>query len=406
MTTAATAGWHPEELVYCSNVHPGDNLQTIIRTLHDFIAAVGQHRHVAWAGTGLWICYDVAAQLSRDAAARARFRTALDDAGVRLFTLNGFPYGNFHAAAVKAQVYHPDWSEPARKVYTLQLAEILAASMPAEMGEGTISTLPLGHKPDWSAEKQAAALQQLCELAAALAALKLRSGRSIRLCLEMEPGCVLESTAEAVELFSAALPAAAAHHGVALDCIHAHLGLCYDVCHQAVMFEDIPQSLTALLNAGIVIGKIQISNALEAAQPNAGGVRKLLGDFTEPKYLHQVRCCDGDGRLHGVMDLPDALQSNQFPNHRPWRIHFHVPVQSHRLYTGQLGTTQTAIAAVLDFLRDNADNMHPHLEVETYTWRVLPESLRPKGDAQLVESLARELQWLQHELDTRGLLNT
>lgn len=406
MTTAATAGWRPEELVYCSNVHPGDDLRTIIRNFHDFIAEVGKQRHVAWAGTGLWLNRVVAAQLNGEAAALARFQAALHDAGVRLFTLNGFPYGDFHAGSVKAQVYRPDWAEPARKVYTLQLAEILAACLPAEMAEGTISTLPLGYKPDWSAAKQDSALRQLCELAAALAALKERSGRAIRVCLEMEPGCVLESTEEAVALFSAALPAAAARHGVAMDCIHAHLGICYDVCHQAVMFEDVRLSLAALRHAGIVIGKIQISSALEAARPDAPEVRKLLGDFAEPKYLHQVRCRDGEGRRHDVMDLPEALHSDQFPKHHPWRIHFHVPVQSRQLYTGELGTTQSAIAEALDFLRDNAADLHPHLEVETYTWRVLPESLRPNDDAQLVDGLKLELQWLQNELATRGLLST
>ena len=406
MTTALTAGWRQEELVYCSNVHPGDDLQTVIRNMHSFIAGVGRQRHLLWSGTGLWLCHDVVEQLSGDVLALARFQTALIDTGVRLFTLNGFPYGDFHADSVKARVYRPDWSEPARKVYTLQLAEILAACMPAEMVEGTISVLPLGYKPDWSAAKQNIALQHLCEVATVLAELKQRSGRSIRVCLEMEPGCVLESTIEAIALFSVSLPEAAARHGVPMDCIHAHLGICYDVCHQAVMFEDIRRSLDALRHAGIVIGKIQISNALEIAQPDVHEVRKLLGEFVEPRYLHQVRCRDEEGRLHGVMDLPEALQNNQFPKGHPWRIHFHVPLQSRQLYAGELGTTQKAIGEVLDFLRDNAADMHPHLEVETYTWRVLPESLRPNGDSQLVDSLKLELQWLQNELATRGLLST
>jgi sugar phosphate isomerase/epimerase len=406
MTTAPMAGWRQEELVYCSNVHPGGDLKTIIRNLHHFIAGVGRQRHISWAGAGLWLCHDVAEQLNGEVPALVRFQAALNDTGVRLFTLNGFHYGNFHADSVKAQVYRPDWSEPARKVYTLQLAAILAACMPAEITEGTISVLPIGYKPDWSPAKQDIALQHLCELAVVLAELKERSGRSIRVCLEMEPGCVLESTTEAVTLFSDSLPAAAARHGVAMDCIHAHLGICYDVCHQAVMFEDIRRSLSALRNAGIVIGKMQISNALEVAQPDAHEVRKLLGDFAEPRYLHQVRCRDDEGNLYGVMDLPEALQSDQLSRHHPWRIHFHVPLQSRQLYAGELGTTQKAIGEVLDFLRDNAADMHPHLEVETYTWRVLPESLRPEGDARLVESLKRELQWLQDELATRGLLST
>jgi hypothetical protein len=274
------------------------------------------------------------------------------------------------------------------------------------MPEGTISVLPLGYRPDWSSARQDAALRHLCELAAALATLKRRSGRSIRVCLEMEPGCVLESAMDAVALFDSELPAAVARNDISMDCVHAHLGICYDVCHQAVMFEDIPQSLDALRRAGIVVGKIQISNALEAAQPDAAGVRTLLRDFAEPRYLHQVRCRDKEGRLHGVMDLPEALNNDRFPGNCPWRIHFHVPLESGCLHAGKLGTTQTAVGEVLDYLRNNAADMHPHLEVETYTWGVLPEALRPSGNAQLVERLTLELQWLQDELAARGLLDT
>lgn len=401
-----TSGWHPEELVYCSNVHPGDDLESVIATLHRFTGAVGRERGVAWSGSGLWLSRSVAAELSNDATARQRFRTALSGAAVRLFTLNGFPYGDFHASAVKAEVYQPDWSDPARQAYTLQLAGILADQMHDEISEGTISTLPLGYRPEWSASKQERALQQLCETAAALAGLKQRSGRSIRLCLEMEPGCVVEATHEMVELFTTTLPAAAAHHSVAMESIHAHLGVCYDVCHQAVMFEAIGPSLAALHNAGIVIGKIQISSALEAARPADAEVHKLLEEFAEPRYLHQVRSRDDDGKLHAVMDLPEALHSNSFPDNQPWRIHFHVPIQSRQLHSSELTTTQSAIGEVLDFLQEHRDEIHPHLEVETYTWQVLPEALRPRDDNQLITGLKLELQWLEEELAARGLLRT
>jgi hypothetical protein len=333
-----------------------------------------------------------------------RFRAALDDAGVRLFTLNGFPYGDFHAAAVKARVYRPDWADPARADYTLRLAEILAACLPDETAEGTVSTLPLGYKPDWTVAKHDAALGHLCELAAALAALKECSGRAVRICLEMEPGCVLETTSQVMTLFVDELPAAAARRGVAAEHLAAHLGVCFDVCHQAVMFEDIGQSLTALCDAGVAVGKIQVSSALAAAAPGDSAVREVLTGFAEPKYLHQVRCRDAAGTLHGVMDLPKALHDQSFPAAWPWRIHFHVPVQSRALCTGLLDTTQASIGAALDFLRDHPARVHPHLEVETYTWRVLPEGLRPRDDGQLVTGLTLELQWLQNELSMRGLL--
>lgn len=396
-------GWRPEELVYCSNVHPGADLQSVIATLHGFVGAVGKARGVSSSGAGLWLSSSVAAELSSDAAALNRFQNALRDTVVQLFTLNGFPYGDFHASAVKAAVYQPDWSEPARQNYTLQLAEILAACIDDETAEGTISTLPLGYRPAWSAARHERALQQLCTTAAALAELKQRSGRAIRLCLEMEPGCVVEATDEMVELFTTALPAAAKRHGISMDSINAHLGVCYDVCHQAVMFEDIRASLTALHNAGIVIGKIQISSALEATRPADAGVRQLLETFAEPRYLHQVRSRDEAGQLHALMDLPEALHSSRFPSNQPWRIHFHVPIQSQQLHSAELTTTQAAIAEVLDFLQEHRD-LHPHMEVETYTWQVLPDALRPKNDRELITGLKLELQWLEEALAARGLL--
>lgn len=400
---SAADGWRPGELVYCGNVHAGDDLDAVLYSLRHFVAPVGRARGLEGAGTGLWLNNAVATRLDASAAELARFRAALDASGVRLFTLNGFPYGDFHARAVKAAVYRPDWAEPARKTYTLQLARILAACLPADQAEGSISTLPLGFQPDWSPARQEAALDQLCEVAAELAQLAEGSGRHIRLCLEMEPGCVLEATSQVLELFSVQLPAAADRQGIPRALLERHLGICYDVCHQAVMFEDIPASLQALDAAGIVIGKIQVSSALEAATPGDDATRALLVGFAETRYLHQVRCRDRQGRVWGLMDLPEALADATFPR-EPWRIHFHVPVQSRALFSGELGTTQAAIGQVLDFLAAHRDRVHPHLEVETYTWQVLPQALRPADDAQLIDGLARELHWLQQQLDSRGLL--
>lgn len=400
---SAAPGWRPEELVYCSNVHPGDDLDTVIQGLTRFIAPVGRARGLSRCGTGLWLSHAVATTLATQPAERQRFRTALDQAGVSLFTLNGFPYGDFHARAVKAAVYRPDWSEPERGIYTLQLAEILAECLPEDQAEGTISTLPLGFAPDWNDERREAALRQLCETARALAQLRERSGRSIRVCLEMEPGCVLESTDQLLALFTEALPAAADRDGIPRGHLQQHLGICYDVCHQAVMFEDICASLHRLQDAGIILGKIQVSSALEATHPASDEVRAHLNAFAEPRYLHQVRSRDPMGFLQAAMDLPEALEDAAF-SREPWRVHFHVPIQTDSLFTGALGTTRHAIGEVLDFLHAHRGEIRPHLEVETYTWQVLPEALRPRDDAQLIHGLAAELQWLQEELRRRELL--
>jgi sugar phosphate isomerase/epimerase len=386
------------ELAYCSNVHPGETLAEVEGVLARYLAAVRQARGLPVQAAGLWLAADAARSLAADARALTAFRTHLDQAGITLHTLNGFPYGGFHAQRVKEKVYRPDWSEPARLDYTLALARVLAACLPEEAAEGSLSTLPLGDREGWDAARQQQALARLCRLTQALAELEDETGRRVRVCLEMEPGCVLERTQEAIDLFTRDLPAAAKAHGVPAQALTRHLGVCYDVCHQAVMHEDPGESLAALGRAGITVGKIQVSSALEVPEP----AHAPLAPFAEPRYLHQVRSRAADGRLLGCADLPEAL-AGAVPTERPWRVHFHLPLQADGLAHGRLATTRGAMDQVLAFLAQHPE-VHPHLEVETYTWQVLPPDLRPTDDASLVRGIGEELTWLEGRLDRHGLL--
>jgi sugar phosphate isomerase/epimerase len=338
----------------------------------------------------------------RASAVRVAFRESLAANGLNLFTLNGFPYGDFHAAVVKQQVYQPDWADPRRLQYTHDLARLLAECLPAGQGEGTISTLPLGFKPDWTEARQQQALTALCRLVVSLAELRERGGRNIRVCLEPEPGCVIESTDEALRLFVDELPLQARRLGIPAELLDHHLGVCFDVCHQAVMFEDPAVALTRLQQAGIAIGKIQLSSALAVTRPDGVTARAALAEFAEPKYLHQARTRMADGGLRGVMDLPAAL-AGELPTEAPWRIHFHLPIQAATLTRGELSTTQTVLEQTFDWLAAHP-MVKPHLEVETYTWQVLPPELRPKTVVELQQGLAGELTWAESQLDQRGLL--
>lgn len=67
---------------------------------------------------------------------REDFLDLLHDCGLRLTSLNGFPYGQFHEGAVKAEVYRPTWAEPQRLEYSLQLAHLLAAALPLDCHRG------------------------------------------------------------------------------------------------------------------------------------------------------------------------------------------------------------------------------------------------------------------------------
>jgi sugar phosphate isomerase/epimerase len=404
--------YRAHDLGYCSNVHAGEDWQTVRRNLLGPIRAVRERRGLDRMAAGLWLSAAAASELAADPAT---LDDALAQARLDLVTLNGFPFGNFHAARVKAGVYRPSWNLTQRRRYTLALAKILAHCLPSDTSNGTISTLPLGYAQGWDAERDAAALTQLCLLAAELGRLADETGRQIRVCLEPEPDCALQTTAEALALFTERLPTAARSAGVAVDDLSAHLGLCFDICHQAVQFEDIGRSLADLDAAGVVIGKVQVSSALTVDDPAQAAA--ALAPFAEPRYLHQVRYRAPDGRISASPDLETALADPGFPRGGQWRVHFHVPIQKTAPGTEGLSTTTDAIEAVLQHLAQPDDPpavpghglqrpTRPQLEVETYTWQVLPEAQRPQDEASLVAGLAAELDWLETRMAAHRLLDT
>ena len=394
--------WQRHELTYCSNVHPAETVESLNTVIAFFMNGVRLARNLPMMGTGLWLSDQVSMELASSSVKRDELVSLLASNKINLFTLNGFPFGNFHAKSVKEQVYTPDWSQLPRYNYTLRLAKILADCLPDDMAEGTISTLPLGFRYTWTEQQHDAALDALCRLADFLAGLHQSSGRSIRVCLEMEPDCVLETTEEMLHFFQHQLPAKALALGISENTIRNHLGVCFDVCHQAVMFEDVDLSMARLLAADIVIGKIQISSALELKCPDQESGLQVLHKFAEQKYLHQVRTLKNNN-LIGSVDLAVAFETDNFPKTEPWRVHFHVPIQATTLERQELDTTQGSILKVLDFLKANPE-CHPHLEVETYTWQVLPVSLRPQNDLALINGLTAELSWLEKQMSLRGLL--
>lgn len=401
MIQPSQTAWGRSSLVYCSNVHPAESLSDVRALISGPLSGIRNKRSLPFMGSGLWLNAAVARTLTHVDGELVRFNALLEENAIRLITLNGFPYGDFHGDSVKERVYTPDWSLAERLDYTLQLATILARFLPLNEAEGTISTLPIGLNCD--PQTYASALRMLCEAVLELHLLEKQFGRRIRLCLEMEPGCMVESTGQLIRLFTQELPATAHETGLDAELLHQHLGICFDVCHQAVMFEDPYQSLQKIHAAGIVVGKIQVSSALELQRPQDDEARLALAEYVEPRYLHQVRARCANGKIRGVMDLPQALQTGDMPRDVPWRVHFHVPIQTDAVADGRLVTTQSAIERTLDFLVDQP-TVTPHLEVETYTWQVLPDALRPQTEEDLENGIVAELAWLESQMRQRHLL--
>jgi sugar phosphate isomerase/epimerase len=368
------------ELGYCTNVHALGTTEAWFASLGYFGPAVRAALGWRRLALGLWWQAPLAAEAARDPSRTARL---LKESGLRAYTCNAFPYGNFHDAVVKTKVYLPEWCDPARLAYTKDCATVMAALIP-EGGFGTLSTLPLGWRHGWDAGKTARSVEFLLAWVDFAADLERRTGRRLALALEAEPGCILERTPQVLAFWKESLRPAAGSRGAALD---RHLGFCYDTCHQAVQFESPEEALGALADAGIPVHKMQLSSGLEFEPGAARGVREA---FAEPKFLHQTRT-RGPSGTSDYDDLPEALE--RADRTLPWRTHFHLPLQAERLLEARTTREDMLRAYRYALKRD----LCRHFEVETYTWSVLPEAERPKDDAALAAALARELDFVARE---------
>ncbi len=367
----------PVHLTYCLNVHPGETWGENLAAIETYAVAV---RDAVGAGKPFGLGLRLSARAAETLAAPAvlaRFRETLARHDFYVFTVNGFPYGDFHGKPVKTNVYRPDWRDPHRLVYTKRLTDILGALLPEGVA-GSISTVPVSYG-DWmrTGDDFAAALANLRACAAYLAATERRTGRRIRLALEPEPDCCIEDTAGAIDFFDRAMA------GCGDRCFREYVGICFDTCHLAVRFEDPTASLLALVAAGIAVPKVQVSAALRL--PCAARGRERLARFGNPVYLNQVKVREG-GLVVAYDDLPAFLASPATEDAEA-RIHCHVPL--HFDGDAEVGSTHAGLTP--SFFRAAMRAGVDHFEIETYTFGVLPPELQAGG---IVDSVAAEYRWV------------
>lgn len=389
----------PHHLTYCLNVHPGETWAENLAAIQTHTLAIRDRVSCGQPfGLGLRLSHQAANTLCQPDALAA-FKHFMREQNLYAFTINGFPYGSFHTSPVKTTVYTPDWSTPARLEYTLTLARILAALLP-EGTDGSISTVPLGYKFTPGREDAGTPSNEmiitLAECAAALHDIHMNTGREIHLGLEPEPDCLLETTPEVIQFFEQQLiPHAIPDLVSRLSCSRAeaetilrrHIGVCFDTCHLAIQFEDLTESLTRLTGHGIRISKVQLSSALEVIPTPAARAR--LTEFLDPVYLHQVKARPP----HRYADLKDALATPATPDipDSLWRIHFHVPLY----FEGNGPLRATAPALDARFWNQLRTLPAGHLEIETYTFHVLPPKLQAGG---VVASTVWEYEWVAAKL--------
>jgi sugar phosphate isomerase/epimerase len=389
-------------LTYCTNIHPGETLRDVETVLSTLVPDVKQRiSPEAPFGVGLRLAAQATSELEAPGALD-RLRALLDQGGLYVFTLNGFPYGAFHDTRVKEQVYEPDWLTDERVRYTEGLVRVLAALLPEGM-DGSISTVPGCFRP--RAQNPTAAAQiarRLASVAALLVTVERTTGKRLVLALEPEPSCLLETTAEAVAFFEEELFASPALATFAeltgLDragaerALRRHLGVCLDACHASVEFERPRASMTLLQAAGISVPKIQLSAGLSVSPVDTPRLEALRA-FQDEVYLHQAVARDETGSLVRFLDLEEALFSAQKRAFSELRVHFHVPVFEAEL--APFSSTQDDLAELLR----SGDELAPHLEVETYTFGVLPERFRTSS---VTSAIARELEWVLARVSERA----
>jgi sugar phosphate isomerase/epimerase len=390
-------------LTYSTLVHAGDTWDQLWASLQSYVPQVkARVSPDAPFGLCLRLSAATADTLVADPAERAKLARFLADHDLYVFTANAFVYGGFKNQLVKAEVYEPDWQTEERVRYTINVADLLAELAPPEV-QPSIQTPPMGFKPKVTGPEVIAAYRlNVLRVTAHLVELERRTGTTVTLAIEPEPACFVETADEAIEYFAGqlytgeaatelatltGLPIAEAHAA-----LRRHIGLVYDVGHQAVEFEDPRPALEKLTAAGIPIFKLQLAAALRIPEVGPEDVERLRR-FAGTIYLTQTVQRRG-GALTRFLNMEDAFaawESDPGGEPREWRIHFHVPIFLERL--GELETTRAATAQALALHREQP--LSRHVEIETYTFDVLPEEFKT-GD--IVEYVSREIEWAAAEL--------
>ena len=386
---------HGLHLAYCTNIHRGETWRETFESLEKYALAVREKvcPHKPFA-IGLRLSNQAAVELS-DRKTLLAFQKWLEKNSCYVFTINGFPFGKFHGARVKEQVYLPDWTSPERLNYTNLLFDLLVKLLPVGI-EGSISTVPGSFKEFISKREQETEIRKnIFRCVEHISHVSKKSQCKLHLGLEPEPLGLLENSAETIQFFG---QLRAEHKNDSR--LDEFLGVNYDCCHFAIEFEEPREAIGALQKAGIKISKLHLSSALKT-KPTAEA-RKALEKFSDDVYLHQVITRAGTGKIKFFRDLPDALSANsklKIKNSKllEWRIHFHIPL--HASAAPPFENTNDHLLGVLDLLAENP-KICSHLEMETYTWEVLPPELKAQS---VVDQLAAEYNWTLVELAKRGL---
>jgi hypothetical protein len=372
-------------LGYCLNVHPGETLGEVMAAFEGPVARVV--RLAGDVGAGIYLADKAMREVLGSMECYGELASSIQRSGARVFTANAFPFGGFHEETVKRAVYWPRWDQEERLEFTCGVAAVLSRLLPRG-ARASISTLPVGFRG--AAIDLALAGRCFAKTALVLEAIFREKEVDLALAIEPEPFCHVERSSELVafleehvfsengrSVLAGMLPGADAE-----AVLRRRVGACLDACHHAVVFEEIEDALAIYARAGVRVVKAQLSSALEAKSVEA------LAPFVEKRYLHQTFW--KRGAVEGAEDLDPALERAR--GAALVRSHFHVPLAWEG--EGEIGTTRPLLERALPAIARATDD----LEVETYTWSVLPEETQARFGGDVSAMVAAEIAWVRSKL--------
>lgn len=389
-------------LTYCTNIHPGQDWKSTFESIKSHIPGIKQEVSKEQPfGLGLRLSNKASEELDLGDN-MTHFKSWLHDNNLYVFTMNGFPYGNFHDERVKDMVHAPDWTTSDRLKYTQRLFRQLSELIPEGMNGG-ISTSPITYKYWYKTESETqnafeVGAKNMLKVAKQLFEIEQTTEKFLHLDIEPEPDGLLENSDEVLMFYSDYLvPLGIAYFKQELGLnpdeaealIKKYITVCYDVCHFSLAYEEPTDTFAKLKANNIRVGKIQVSAALKILFNGTNDERiwEELSQFNEPTYLHQVTE-KIDGKVKTYSDLPLVLEGER--KHKELRAHYHVPIFLEKY--GELFSTQDHILKTMDYLK--IDPISEHLEIETYTWDVLPADLKQD----LSVSIIREIEWFKSHM--------
>lgn len=409
---------HPGRRVrlgYCMNLHAADDVAGVRDGIERIAAPLARRLGGGDAfGVGAYLPDPVAR--AWDAA---DFHAFVADRGLDPYTYNAFPFGGFHAEGLKAEVFRPTWLESARERFTAAVARTAARRATPAPEHVSIST-HTGAFAAWlrGDDDREAIARAFARAAGELARVEEETGTRVVLSLEPEPRSLANDTAELARFYELAREPAcdelAGRVGAARaeELWRRHVGTCLDACHAAVEFEDPAEAVANATACGHPLGKVQYSSALRLPNP-AGDARgrERLFELAEPTFLHQTTGRSPAGLVR-ALDLPELAErwragDAELAACDEWRCHFHVPIDRGGALApdeaGGLATTREHSDRLVDHVLAHPEAWgvaELHLEIETYTWSVLPGLAR--GDGDLVDGLAREYAHAGTRLEAAG----